>query len=34
MSVDCNGLEEEGWAKHPAPDGANDALIWRKAPAP
>lgn len=33
MSIYCNGLEKDGWAKHSAPDGPYEALIWRKAPA-
>ena len=29
----CKGLEEEGWAKYPAPDvPSNEAVIWRKVP--
>lgn len=34
MSIYCNGLEREGWAKHLAPDRPNDGPVaWRKAPA-
>lgn len=31
VSIYCEGLEQEGWAKHPA--GPYDAIVWRKPPA-